>query len=508
MAEHTVTLARVLLAVIFLVAGIAKLRDLPASRRTLRDFGLPWKAAAPLGFLLPVGELVVAALLLVGGTAGWGAMAATALLLGFTIAMLVNIALGRAPECRCFGQLQARRIDWRAVTRNAGLLALSFGVAWYWWGGPGTGMIDLLPPPTPATAAVLAGVVLLSAQAWLALQLLQQNGRLLLRVEALEAGLSLPAASDPVPPAHGLPIGSPAPQFSLPDRDDRLVSLDDLLGAKPVLLIFAEAGCAPCAALLPDLVRWQRRYADRWTTVLITRGKPADERNVAFTKGVERVLFQRDTEVSQEYGCPGTPGAVLIDTQARIAGPLAMGPDEIRSYVEEAGRGADRPRRGHAPVPLRVLPSGSQEQARPAALRIGQMAPAVRLPTLSGEPFDLAVFRGRKVVLLFFNPGCVYCQRMLPELQQYETVQATGGPHLVMVSSGNVEQNRALELQSVLLLDEGFTAGRAFGAGGTPSAILIDTKGRVASPLVAGATGVMELFEPQRPRAVAGTAGA
>jgi hypothetical protein len=56
-----------------------------------------------------------------------------------------------------------------------------------------------------------------------------------------------------------------------------------------------------------------------------------------------------------------------------------------------------------------------------------------------------------------------------------------------------VEENRAQSLRSAILLDHDFSTGKAFGTTGTPSAVLIDRGGRVASHLAVGAVSVMEL---------------
>ncbi|MDQ3978273.1 MAG: hypothetical protein M3314_01800 [Actinomycetota bacterium] len=48
------------------------------------------------------------------------------------------------------------------------------------------------------------------------------------------------------------------------------------------------------------------------------------------------------------------------------------------------------------------------------------------------------------------------------------------------------------------MLDESFAAGRAFGAPGTPSAVLVDAEGRVASELVVGARAILELADTNR----------
>jgi hypothetical protein len=50
-------------------------------------------------------------------------------------------------------------------------------------------------------------------------------------------------------------------------------------------------------------------------------------------------------------------------------------------------------------------------------------------------------------------------------------------------------------LKSTVLLDEQFAVGTLYGAGGTPSAVLIDADGKIASSLMVGGLGVMELLE-------------
>ena len=62
-----------------------------------------------------------------------------------------------------------------------------------------------------------------------------------------------------------------------------------------------------------------------------------------------------------------------------------------------------------------------------------------------------------------------------------------------VVSAGSEEANREMGLASPVLLDQGFAVGRAFGASGTPSAVLVDAEGKVASEVAVGAPGVLEL---------------
>src|SRR5205085_2967374 len=118
-------LARLLLAAVFLVAGLAKLADLAGSQQALRDFGVPARLANPFGVLLPLAELAVAVALLFPATAWWGAVGALALLLLFVGGIGYNLAHGRQPDCHCFGQLHSAPAGWPTLIRNLVLAAVA-----------------------------------------------------------------------------------------------------------------------------------------------------------------------------------------------------------------------------------------------------------------------------------------------------------------------------------------------------------------------------------------------
>lgn len=78
--EAALLVMKLLLTLVFAVAGVAKLVDSSGSRQTIIDFGLPASLANPLAMGLPLAELAVAAILLPTSTAWWGALGALALL--------------------------------------------------------------------------------------------------------------------------------------------------------------------------------------------------------------------------------------------------------------------------------------------------------------------------------------------------------------------------------------------------------------------------------------------
>jgi len=114
---------------------------------------------------------------------------------------------------------------------------------------------------------------------------------------------------------------------------------------------------------------------------------------------------------------------------------------------------------------------------------------------LNGKTISLAGNRGGKTLLLFWNPGCGFCALMLDDLRKWEANASPGAPRLIVVSSGTPEENRAMNLRSPVVLDTDFQVGSAFGANGTPTALLLDADGTVISEVAAGAQAVLALAE-------------
>jgi peroxiredoxin/uncharacterized membrane protein YphA (DoxX/SURF4 family) len=506
-------ITRVLLAGVFSVAGVAKLADRAGSRQALRDFGVPAALATPLGVLLPLTELAVALALVPATTAWAGAVGALALLLLFLVAISVTLAQGRTPDCHCFGQLSSTPVGWPTFVRNGVLAALAGVVVWHGPHEVGPSAIGWLRALTPAQCVALGGGMivlgLLAAQGWVLLHLMRQHGRLLLRLDALEARLRagglapLPAAPAAMP---GLPIGAPAPGFRLTGLAGETRTLEALRApGQPVLLLFTDPQCGACTALLPEVGRWQREHAAQLTVALVSRGTVAANRAKVAAHGVTHVLLQTDQEVAKAYQATGTPTAVLVRPDGTIGSPLAPGTGAIAALVAQAvgqpttlpilpattngrcphcGQRHDHHQNGHgvAPVP-----------SPPPAVPIGASAPTLRFPDLTGTLIELTAFRDRPTLVLFWHPGCGFCQQMLPDVQAWEADPPLGAPQLLVVSAGTVEANQALGLRAPVVLDQGFRAGRAFGATGTPSAVLVDAQGHIAAPVAVGAAAVLAL---------------
>jgi uncharacterized membrane protein YphA (DoxX/SURF4 family)/thiol-disulfide isomerase/thioredoxin len=130
----------------------------------------------------------------------------------------------------------------------------------------------------------------------------------------------------------------------------------------------------------------------------------------------------------------------------------------------------------------------------PPGLTNGHPAPAIRLPDLDGDLVE-ADLRGGLTVLLFWNPGCGFCQQMLPALRTWADERPDDAPSLLVIAAGSAEDNRAQGLAATVLLDADFSTAHEFGATGTPQAVLVGPDGGIASPLARGADAVARLLD-------------
>jgi methylamine dehydrogenase accessory protein MauD len=460
-------LARFLLAAVFAVAGVAKLADRTGFRRTLADFGLPHFLTPLVAWLVPVAELACAAALLPVVSAWWGAVGVLTMLVLFCVGIGVSLARGKRPDCHCFGQLQSSPIGWKTLARNAVLAGIAGFVMWQITAHPEASAAEWLRALSGTETAMLALAVLAAMQFWMLFHLLRQNGRLLLRVEAIEQRVGISAEVAPPPP--GLPVNSDAPGFRLTALDGATVTLDMLRGPGiPVLLVFSEPDCAACDKLLPELEEWQPEHAEHVSIAIISRGKPEANRAKMAAHQLQNVLLQKDREVAAAYEVTATPSAVLV-RDGKIASPLAAGIDGIRGLVRQA-----------------ILP---------APVKKGDSVPSLRFPDLQGKSIDLAKLGGRRTLLLFWNPSCGFCQQMLADVKEWERTGGDEDADLVVVSAGSLTENREQGFRSTVLLDPGFAGLHVFNAAGTPSAVILDQAGRVASDVGVGADEVRALAE-------------
>ncbi len=404
--------ARLLLTVVFLVAGLAKLADRAGSKQALVGFGLPARLAAPLGILLPLAELAVAVTLIPLATAWWGALGALALLLLFVVGIGINLARGRKPDCHCFGQLRSSPAGWSTLLRNGILAAVAGFILWEGREGAGPSAVSWLGALSSAQLlAVIGGLLvlgLLVLEGWFLVLLLRQNGRLLVRIEALEqrvaSGEAAPPEAEGAPqaqPETGLPVGTEAPAYSLQGLYGETLTLEALRArSRLVMLLFTDPNCGPCTAMFPQIGRWQQEHAEKLTISLISRGEPEENRAKSSEHGLVNVLLQEDWEISEAYQVAGKPSAVIVEPDGKVASPVSGGPVAQRPQRQE--RRTQRLQRRENPRPLlepwgRLLPADAPRPQGLGGRSPGRSAEAPRYldRRRRGQPCDeVALYSG------------------------------------------------------------------------------------------------------------------
>jgi peroxiredoxin len=385
--DATLLVLRLVLAGVFGLAAVTKLVDLEGSRAAMEGFGLPKRLAAPAGLALPLAELTTALLLLPLATSWWGALAGLVLMLAFVAGIGYSLSQGRTPDCHCFGQVYSEPIGRGTLIRN-GVLALLAGVLVLRGpDGQGSSLVGWVDD-TSTVEGVLLGLTVITlaavaAMGWFLVHLLKQSGRLLVRLDALEAaqaagGLApaqgVPAAAA-APPALGLPVGAPAPAFSLAGLHGETATLAALRAAdKPLLLLFTSPACGPCNALLPDVGRWQRDHGGTLTIALLSEGSADANRGKAAEHGLINVLLQERREVADAYQATGTPGAVVVRPDGTVGSPARVG-----SRRDTGPAGAHR-RRGRT---RGVAPPAAHRRERQQRCK-GE--PRQRYPRSAGPP--------------------------------------------------------------------------------------------------------------------------
>jgi hypothetical protein len=329
---------RIVVAIVLGRAAIAKLVDRGSARDGAEQLGLPTRIAEPTAAVLPVAELAVAIGLLITPVAGLAAIAAAVLFAAFTVLVAVNLARGRRPDCNCFGSLGAEPIGVSTLMRNIVLTTAAAVVAVAWSRGRSLGAFrDLTPTQAWVFTGGAAFAALAGATAWVLVHLVRQNGRLLERVEALEAARgAVPAAPRHRPRA--LPIGTPAPPLDVVTLDETAVAVGDLLdGRRPLVLVFVEPRCAACVALGDELALRTDPFTDRRVVVVVHAPLAAARSKFGSITAAE-VLADPAGTTAAAYGVFGTPAAIVVTPDGRVAASIAEGRFDVSRLLDGASQ--------------------------------------------------------------------------------------------------------------------------------------------------------------------------
>lgn len=137
-------------------------------------------------------------------------------------------------------------------------------------------------------------------------------------------------------------------------------------------------------------------------------------------------------------------------------------------------------------------PNETEASIQKATAEIGKPAPDFTLTDLDGKEHSLAAYKGKTVVLEWFNPGCPYVvaaydggpmKAMAEEYMEKDVVWLavnSGAPgkqgHGAQV---NREATTSWSMPQPVLLDPEGTVGRAYGARTTPHMYVINPEGHL-----------------------------
>jgi len=123
---------------------------------------------------------------------------------------------------------------------------------------------------------------------------------------------------------------------------------------------------------------------------------------------------------------------------------------------------------------------------------LGKAAPDFALPDLAGAQVKLSAFKGKVVVLEWFNPGCPFVKRShtVGSLVGTAKRHTDAGVAWLAINSGapgkqgndlamNTSAAKAWSLAHPILRDQTGTVGKAYGATNTPNMFVIDKAGTV-----------------------------
>lgn len=491
--EILLLLVRIFLAAVFAVAGVGKLFDLEGSERAVKEFGTPEEFAPFFARALPFAEIVFAVCLLFVESSWVGAIGAVILLLSFIGGMIWQLAQGNAPDCHCFGAIHSEPVSKKSLIRNVIFAILAFSLVLSGRGNQGLSLFDssrnLEEGNFMSMLLGLATVGLLAAVVYYLKRIAEQQTQIMRRIEVLELTATIEGGRETARealtnPSEGLPVGAPAPEFNLPDVNGKKVSLENLSARnKPTLFIFVSPNCNPCAALLPDIEGWQTEFKGKLNFVFVSSGKPKENLDKLAGATLKQILLQEKREVALAYGAPWTPTAVLVNQDGTIGSRPAAGDKAIRELMDSI-----RARIDDAEVLL--IANGGELSAD----RLGEDLPEFFESDVNDKIVASQDLRGKRTLITFWSPTCSYCQQMLDELRDWERTKGADAPDLLIISEGEAETHRGLEMASPIILDPDRKISKQLGMNGTPSAILVSEDGKIVSETAVGAPNIWSLI--------------
>ena len=168
-----------------------------------------------------------------------------------------------------------------------------------------------------------------------------------------------------------LPLGTAAPDFSLPDYDGKLVSLNDFRGRKGLLVVFMCNHCPYVKHVAPELSKLADEYQQRDVAVVgissndIVAHPDDSPDKMKIEAGLQGYhfpyLYDADQAIAVAYRAACTPDFYLFDADFKLV---------YRGQMDDT-----RPKQG-------TVPNGKDLRAALDALLAGQEIPQPQRPSI------------------------------------------------------------------------------------------------------------------------------
>jgi uncharacterized membrane protein YphA (DoxX/SURF4 family)/peroxiredoxin len=206
-------------------------------------------------------------------------------------------------------------------------------------------------------------------------------------------------------------------------------------------------------------------------------GWPTLARNVIFALGAVIVFWRASTQSSSSI--PGTLGQLNSSEWLLLLGAIAAIVAALIYLQRRQKQLAEAPK-------------------SPPGLPLDSVAPSFELAAYAGGTISLTelLAYGKPVLLIFTNPTCGPCVVLFAEVKDWQDAHSEQLT-IALISFGTIKENfvnvARNGLGQMLLQHEREVAER-YGANVTPTAVVVNTKGRIASPIAAGADEIRALL--------------
>ena len=131
--------------------------------------------------------------------------------------------------------------------------------------------------------------------------------------------LECPEGIQPQQVFGSIPVGSPAPDWSLETPEGGVLSLSDLRG-KVVVMDFWATWCMPCRQVMPFLQELHESYGDDLAVIGVNTWEQADDpAGFLHDMGITYQVVLAGDDVAADYLVEGIPTFYVIDREGHIA---------------------------------------------------------------------------------------------------------------------------------------------------------------------------------------------